>query len=342
MMKPGEKRGRTLQVSCILVILLVWQGVRAQTPEMPRRGRDNTFILDGTVLDETDKPIPHARVNLGLLHSPGVSQAHTNSDGRFTFYRLGEGTYLLEIQAAGFQVHKEEISILATSRNVRLLLKSSDQEQNLADGPPGSISTAELQIPGKARKLYQKGLELHRRKNYTQALENFEKAQKAHPSFAAAFAAQGVTYLQLRRQDEAKAAFEKAIELDPDNFDARLGVGLIFNDLRRFEESQSHLLQARTRSGQGWQVHYELGRSCLGLGNYEEAQASFERASALQPSYPRLYLLLADSLLRQNKLEEALPVMDAYLRLEPDGALADRVRERIRAIQSRPPRGQGQ
>jgi Flp pilus assembly protein TadD len=334
-MNPLKKSSSSARVSGILLILLMCNlDLWAQTLEPQRRGRDTTFFLEGTVIDESQNPIPHARVKLGLLHSPGVRQGHTNSDGRFIFQTLTEGSYMLEVQAAGFETKGEEISILSTSRNVRLVLRSSSQQQTPSDGPPRAVSASELQVPAKARKLYQKGLESHQRKAYPEALKHFENARKVHPPFAAAFAAEGITYLQLNERDKARAAFEESLHFDPENFDAHLGIGLVYNDLRRFEDSQTHLLKARTIASQGWQVHFELGRSCSGLGRYQEAEACFEQARTLKPSYPRLYLLLADALLRQDKLADALPVMETYLELEPDGAAAERVRARIVAIQN--------
>src|SRR5580704_11550408 len=62
----------------------------------------NTSTIAGKVIDEAGKPIPAATVV--VKNSAGVAANTTTSDadGRFSFAGLSDGTYNIDVSAAGF------------------------------------------------------------------------------------------------------------------------------------------------------------------------------------------------------------------------------------------------
>jgi tetratricopeptide (TPR) repeat protein len=323
-------------------VLLAVSLTAAQTPgELPRsRGRDSTFYVDGEITDAAGQPVPRARLLLNLFGNQAQRSLFSDLDGRFIFQGLTEGTYSLDITAAGYQSHHENVTLISASRHLRIVLTPQD----LPDTPPAAgelpvVSTALLKVPRKAESLFHKGVQAHKRRDYAAAHRCFDRAIAVHPGFAAAYAAHGVAYLQERQIARAESAFQKALEADPDTFDAQLGLGLVRNDQRRFEEAAGHLREALSLNPQPWQVHYELGRAHFGLRRYAEAEVCLKQARRSRPAHARLYLLLAQVLLAQDKLLEAAPEMEMFLKIVPTGPTADKVREALRRIREREAQG---
>jgi len=307
--------------------------VRVEPPR-PRWG-DSTFTIEGSIVDPNDRPIPHARLILSVFGTEGQRADVSNSDGRFAFARLPEGSYTLRVSAGGFVSAQQEIRLVSVSRtNLKIVLAPEELAADRIPGAASSISTAALQVPKEAQKLYEKGLRSHRDKKYDDALKQFAQCIDLAPSFARAHAARGVTLLQLRRGAEARAAFEKALESDPESFDAHLGLGLVLNDSREFQAARDHLMKARELHGTGWQVHYELGRAYFNLSDYSRAEASLKTARESDPNYPNLYLLRASVFLAGNKSPEALAELQAFLERFPDAPMAGQVRERIKQLKT--------
>jgi tetratricopeptide (TPR) repeat protein len=313
-----------------LMGLLLLPAVQGQTP---RRGRDSTYYIEGAVVDPAGRPIVHARV---LLTEFGGAQyqRRSNSDGRFIFTTLTEAQYTIEVSAEGYDGIREDVLLRASSRNLRLVLHPSEPEGQIMEASKEQpvVAAQALMVPKKALKNYQKGLEAHKRKDFTRAVKHFQAAVQIHPSFGEAYTAQGVSLLHDRKGQEAFACFQKALELNPQLFDALLGMGLVLNDQRRYAEALENLQKARLLNGQKWQVHYELGRAYYGTEEFLQAAACLTEARTYRPQFPPLYLLLANALLQSDRPDEALKALEEAAKTSPEGPFADTLRDRIQAL----------
>lgn len=308
-------------------LLLVGPSVsRAQT-----RG-DSTYYIEGTVVDQSGNAIKHARLTLGTYTYTRQGATFSNDEGKFMFDRLTEASYKLDVTASGFANHQETVNLFSTSRNLRIVLAPASPAEPLPETDKAVVSTQTLTIPPRAREEYEKALLAEKNKQVKTAHKHLDKALQAFPPFAAAYATRGFLLLDEHKTGEAEAAFQKALEIDPSLPDALLGIGRIRNSESRFAEAEDQLLKTRSANGDAWQVNYELGRACAGLSKDAEAEQYLRKARAAAPAYPPVYYLLAQVLLRLDRPLEAVPEMEEYLRLAPEGPTADKVRDLIRRI----------
>ena len=167
----------------------------------------------------------------------------------------------------------------------------------------------------------------------------------------------GYTYTALERADDAKAEYEKAIALDPANPQMEpayrsLGMTLLTKDpraaidpLERAAALQPHDARAKwllgtalERSGQlgpaieQFQAAEKLDGQDVGInaslsyalfsaGRYAEAEASYRATLALHPegaTLRQVHLGMANCLVGQKKLAEAVSELAAYLELAPN------------------------
>ncbi len=80
--------------------------------------------LFGFVVSEQGEPIPGATIRLDGTQKGTIS----NTEGRFSFRNLAEGTYILEISAVGFITNRLEVVQAANSEPIIIKLKSNIQE----------------------------------------------------------------------------------------------------------------------------------------------------------------------------------------------------------------------
>jgi hypothetical protein len=91
-----------------------------------------TATLSGTVSDATGAVVPGAAVNLASTQI-GISRSlTTDASGRYTFSQLPPSTYVLSIQANGFQTYKQTGIVLdaaqSASQNVALTVGTAAQQ----------------------------------------------------------------------------------------------------------------------------------------------------------------------------------------------------------------------
>jgi Flp pilus assembly protein TadD len=314
--------------SVLWLALLVFLLSSSQGKAQPR----GTLFIKGTIVDETGAPVYQARVILEKLNGTMQLATFTNRDGNFSFERLSESTFALRVGATGFKEHSETFELTSAPRHLRIVLSRTDQQKNQQVTPSGQtvVAASTLKAPAKARKEYQQAAEAQQRGDNPTAHRHADKAIKLYPEFADAYALEGFVYLQEQKPEEAQAAFEKALSIEPQLPDGLLGLGRLRNVQRRFAEAEEYLQLAAQGSPDAWQINCELGRAYLGLGKYVEAERYLRKARAANPPYPSVYYMLAQVLLLLDRPLEALPEMEAYLRLVPRGPSADHVRDVIR------------
>jgi tetratricopeptide (TPR) repeat protein len=329
-MSESHSLDRRSAACLALLILLLWND----------RGdayQGNTFFVNGTIVDEAGGPVFQANLTLERFGSSFQRSGFTNNEGRFSFERLAEGTYTLRVIKTGFKDHSELIELVSAPRHLRIVLSRTDQEKRRQATPSGQavVAVSTLRAPAKARKEYEQAAEAQRRGDNPAAHKHADKAIEIYPEFADAYALEGLVYLQEQQLEQAQAAFEKALSIEPLLPDGLLGLGRLRNSQRRFADAEDYLLQAAKTSPEAWQVNCELGRAYLGLGKNAEAERYLRQARAANPSYPPVYYLFAQVLLLLERPLEAVPEMEAYLRLAPRGPAADHVRDVIRRIKAR-------
>jgi tetratricopeptide (TPR) repeat protein len=142
------------------------------------------------------------------------------------------------------------------------------------------------------------------------------QALQLEPSLALAQVAQAWVLTNQGQRAQALAAYDRALMLDPDNFFAQLGKITVLTQLQRLDEAaaaaQSMLARAPHR------VFLDaLGTVHALQGKYSEAEQDFRRSIALQPDSGTAYANLNAALLRLNRPDEALRVVQRGLLVQP-------------------------
>jgi Flp pilus assembly protein TadD len=193
-----------------------------------------------------------------------------------------------------------------------------------ADSRGKAVADAEL--------TFSTGLTHLREGRLDNALDSFRKAVKLDPKNPFFFKGIGVAEAQLAERcgtdakcrqghyDGAVSAARKALELNPYYVDARndLGAWLLLSGRRA--EGKKELLAAYEDPTNPAPEHSarNLGQAYFEEKNYLQAQTWFQTAVLRNKFYPDAHLSLADTLVAQNRLDEAIAALQAALQSIPD------------------------
>lgn len=146
-------------------------------------------------------------------------------------------------------------------------------------------------------------------------------ALKLNDQLAMAYAAQALVRYSQGKPDDALRLQEQALRLDPLDLFALNGRAEILISLRRFDEAERVILAAIKAYPRARALADVLGTLRYQQGNYQAAEQAFRRSIENEPDAVIAYANLSMALGRQNRLDEALQVLQQGLQIRPSGRL---------------------
>jgi tetratricopeptide (TPR) repeat protein len=182
------------------------------------------------------------------------------------------------------------------------------------------VSLRELQISGKAKNNFERGLRQLAKRDPEGSLNHFAAAIAAAPDYYEAYYHQGLAKAQLNENEEALRSFQAAIDLSDGHYPrAEFGYALVLSRVGSATEAERiarHGLQADDNIPDG---HVVLALILLKLNRIDEAERSAQKALLLgQPSSPKGHLILADVQGARGDFAAQAHELDAYLERFPD------------------------
>jgi len=250
----------------------------------------------------------------------------TDYDGRFEIRGLPPGTYEISIEEQGYDPFWTTARLEGPS--LKLELQLAAPPSLASPNNPYSVSVRELKIPDNAHEEFNKGLERMAKKDQPGSLTHFTKAVKLFPGYFEAFYHEGVVQTNLGQLEKATQAFQKALDLSGGRYGrAVLAIGYIHYLKGMPAEAETIIRRGLVLDPNSADGYVVLGMTLLRLNRPDEAARSAREALLRNPNLANAYLVLADSCARKQNYREQLENLNAYLRLEPDGAASQRVQE---------------
>jgi len=179
-------------------------------------------------------------------------------------------------------------------------------------------------LPPIALKRINAALALRDIPDYAAALDQLEKARSLVPDDTGLHLLLGLTYQDLGQVQEAEDSLGYALRLDPTSEQARQALGAFFFHQGRLAEviaTLQPLIEQKTPYLSIWQLYATAQRN---LGKNTEALTILHEAYARWPNNADLANQLGHLLVELDRPEEARPVLEYALTLQPStGALCD-------------------
>ena len=300
-------------------------------PEMPgapiaTRGGATIHV---TVLDEDKKPLKQQALIRVTSQATGMVFFQTTRASEATFPDLPVATYLIEAGAAGYLGTHGQIAITDAAHDVNetviLLPDPASVDLRLKDA---------AQIPTKARKEAEKGLQALELSDFLEARKHLEAANHQYSSSSSINFLLGYLALQQKDPDRELKYLTAAIKLDPTNIQAQNLLGQLYyqrGDYVHAAEAEEIVVAS---NGESLMARKVLANSYLKLKQFEKARENSEwivEKGGSEGASARLVLGQALAGLHRN--QAAIQTLKVYLDGEQASSVAPQVRKLITQLE---------
>ena len=211
--------------------------------------------------------------------------------------------------------------------------------RRLANVEGFTFSMTTALAPKEAKKSYEKGLDLIKKKKLPEALAEIEKATTAYPKYAIAWYDQGRLYEMQKRPADAQKAFEAAIAADGKYVKPYANLALIHAQNKNWEKTAEISAKGvKLNPFEYPQLYYYGAVANLNLGKLDDAEKAAREASKLDPKgqMPRIDQLLGVILAQKNDIKGAKESFASYLKKDPNSPEAQQVKIQLARLEAAP------
>lgn len=169
-------------------------------------------------------------------------------------------------------------------------------------------------------KLIRKGVSLHDKGRYQDAISYYQQALKANPSSMSATYEMALSYLHLKDYDNALKYSTKVINANfkPLLVDAYCVKSSALADMNKVDQSVKLLNEALERCGDEYLLHYNLGLSYFKAKNLKLSIFHLQKAIEIDTTHPSAFLLYAYVLSDSDRWIQSFLSFHFFLLLEPN------------------------
>jgi tetratricopeptide (TPR) repeat protein len=279
-------------------------------------------------------------IHIQLINSSGIPIANTFSrDGMAEFRSQKFGTYQLKLDSPTIADALTDRFQIVPGEGMHMeWVHLTPKDPNAAAGgkPQGQISAAEMNVPDKARKEMEKGMELLDKNDYKEADKHFQKAVDLYPKFARAWNNIGVVRAKTGDRPGAVEAWQKAIGVDERYGSAYFNLSRVSIANKQPAEAQKLIEKGLTANPNDVEGLFLLATSQAMQGNWDQALINARKVHAGEHKrFPDVHMIAAQGLAAQNQPKLAIEEYELYLKEYPDSPNAALVRQNMAQLQSK-------
>jgi len=333
------------------------------------------FFFSGKVMMDDGTPPPETAVIERVCNGMPRPEAYTDSKGRFNF-QLGQNNQMMADASTssgdgifggggmnsrgsmapgmggGRQITERDLmgcELRASLAGFRSDVVSLAGRRSMDNPDVGTIvlhrmakvdgytfSATSAFAPKDARKSFEKGKDLSKKKKYDAAEKELVKATTEYPKYAAAWYELGVVYQQQSKVDDARRAYESSTKADEKFISP-------YAQLARIAAAQQKWPEAEAMSSRviklnpffSPEIYFLNSVANLNMNKLQEAEENAREAAKMDPNHrnPRVAALLGVILAQKQDFTGAAEQMRAYLKMAPDAQDADKMREQLAKIE---------
>lgn len=299
--------------------------------------------ISGMISDENRRPVSEISVEL-LDEFERLIRATKTKGGVYIFQGLRAGVYYIQARIAGtnYREAKERVEIGQTNRTNRtsgMISGTEALQVNLtlffdSRGRSGALYNEVVfaqSIPVEAQNQYKNALENFDKKNKAEGTAALEKAIAVFPDYFLALDRLGNEYLRQKKFVEAENVFSKALQINSKSFSSAYGLATAQYSLQKMSDAAKTLENALFLNPASINSYFLLGKTQRKIKEYEKAEANLKKAKGLsKDKLPDIHWELA--LLYYHNLKRyasAADELELYLKANPKAENKEQVRKLI-------------
>jgi lipopolysaccharide biosynthesis regulator YciM len=335
-------RRRVLVVLAVFALLVPCFAQRrgSQPPIGPSNNTTRTCDVNVRVSLPNERPADKG-VEVSLVSSQGgiVQQSFTDDMGSVIFRGITSGHYRLHI--SGIDIETVDLPVFEINQMetvhyeyAHITPKNTD---NSGAGGGGMISAAELNIPDKARKEFDRGVEAMHKSENDKALDHFQKATVIYPQYSQAYNNIGVIEVKAGQTAQARQAFETAVSLNPKFASPYLNLARMSLADKQYKDADGFVTKALTAEPNRVDGVALAAETKLLLGDEQAAYAFARKVHGMgdHKGYSAVHLICAHVLEEKGDTQQAMAEYNLFLAESPDSPTAPKVRDEIARLGAR-------
>lgn len=292
-----------------------------------------TWQNERTVDDE----IIHVQL-LSATNTP-IMDTYANRDGQATFTSVVPGNYRLKVEGPNIkEVFTEVFNIggLERSHMEWIAVTANTSAENKAPEGEAMIAASDLNAPPKAKKELQKAMEEFAKLDMKKCEEHLRKAVEIYPKYARGWNNLGVVLMKEGDRPGAIDAWHKSIEADNKFPSGYLNMARVEMQDKKMPEAADYIAKAYACDPSNPDTLALRSSEELLTGQYDKALTDAQRVHDMGRTHVAdVHLVAGEALIHMNKNADALKEYGTYLKENPDGPNAARVREAMAQIQAK-------
>lgn len=305
-----------------------------------RSGAINNSGVDVSIRVIFDNSRPAGeQLRVQLTNQMGVplGEMFTDSRGEARFGGIRPGVYRAKISGMGIQTTTSDSFVIdplamASMQTVTVQRTPEALAEEKAVAP--AISAAELNIPAKARREFDKGKEFFDKGRLDEASKRFTKAAEIYPQYAAAYDMLGVMASH-SAPAEAKGFFQQALAADKSYIPAAAHLAKVYVGEKDFPDAEPLLTRTLAISPQATEALFLLAYVQAKLDKFEDAIHTTDRLHQLDHrDLALVHFVAAECYTSLKRPEEAVAQYEMYLKEAPLGPSVDIAKKNISVLQA--------
>jgi Flp pilus assembly protein TadD len=274
-----------------------------------------------------------AHVMLMSSNGPPVDGV-VNQECEVEFSNIAAGTYRVSVSGQAIADGEAGTIGVTAGRVAEFEVRVRSNSSNMVPGT-AFISTAELAIPPRAQKEFDKANELIGKQDFSKAIERLKQAIAICPSYTRAYNNLGVVYARTGDSEHEREALERAIAIDDHFAPAYVNLGRMDLRTRDFANAESQFERASSYDPSDATALVLLSYSQFMNKHFDDAIVSARKAHMLAGPHASAHHIAARAFEQKRDATNAIAELETFLKEEPAGpeaAAAQKELESVRAI----------
>lgn len=150
------------------------------------------------------------------------------------------------------------------------------------------------------------GTEAYLRREYNQAIKQYQKAIRENPEFIEAYNNIGAAYGMLRQPQDAIQYFQKVAKVDPDYPKIYYEIAVSHSIAGQHREAIDYYQKSVQRNPDFAEAYNNIGVAYASLGSYQQAIVSYQKGIQKDPMLARIYNNLGTAYGKLNRHRESI------------------------------------
>jgi predicted TPR repeat methyltransferase len=170
--------------------------------------------------------------------------------------------------------------------------------------------------PDNAKTYYNLGIVFYEKKQFDDAITDFQKALRLNPEFAAAYSGLGNCFKEKGLLDEAVYFYQKALQAAPNRAETYYNLGIVLKEKGLFNEAISAYQKAIQLNPDSVDAYNNSGIALQDNRQIEEAIASYQKALTIDPDDAVTHWNLSQVLLLSGNFKDGWKEYEWRLRVK--------------------------